>query len=65
MSKIKNLLSKILRKKNKSIKEKSTDENKVKEADWGIQMAELYRNELSDNTEYWEVKADTDKKRYK
>ena len=58
-------MSKILRKKNKSIKEKSTDENKVKEADWGIQMAELYRNELSDNTEYWEVKADTDKKRYK
>lgn len=65
MSKIKYLLNKILRKRSKSGTQTPIDDEQVKDEDWGIQMAKLYRDELHDNLEYWEVKTDTDKKRYK
>lgn len=66
MSKIKSLLNKLLRKKsNKAKTDDKTDEEWIREEDWGIKMAQLYSDELRENTEYWEVKNETDRERYK
>lgn len=62
MLRIKSLLSKILRRNSEKFE---TEDEQIQKEDWGIQMAQLYADELRENTEYWEIKKDTDKKRYK
>lgn len=64
MSKIKNILSRLFRKVTRN-QEEYEEQKWEQDEDWGVQMAKLYAEELRENTEYWDIKQETDKRRYK